>query len=168
MFISVFTFVLLTFSFKILHLSLFTFALLCEILFNSQEIPLIFISVDTVITSQWQYVFTGITPFPKPTERWKVIPVRRYKGVINHVKMKSADFSSPVWTMWWFNKDATTWDKVIFLFFFSFTEIACLLFIDLNVAAPEIFCGGHWGGKMCYWGGKNPKICQKRLNEWST
>ena len=25
------------------------------------------------------------------------------------------------------------------------------------------FCGGYWGGKMCYQGGKNPKICQKWL-----
>ena len=30
-------------------------------------------------------------------------------------------------------------------------------------AAPEFFCGGHRGGKMRFWGGKNPKICRKWL-----
>ena len=32
-----------------------------------------------------------------------------------------------------------------------------------TVAAPEFFVGGHLGGKMRFWGGKNPKICQKWL-----
>ena len=31
------------------------------------------------------------------------------------------------------------------------------------MAAPEFFCGGHRGGKMRFWGGKNQKRCLQRL-----
>ena len=54
--------------------------------------------------------------------------------------------------------------------FSSFSLTWCPWVRKPAVVAPEFFfffffffCGGHRGGKMWFWGGKNPKICRKWL-----
>ena len=36
-------------------------------------------------------------------------------------------------------------------------------YICMQWRHQKFFCGGHRGGKMRFWGGKNPKICRKWL-----
>ena len=38
-----------------------------------------------------------------------------------------------------------------------------ILRLNIHSGGTRIFCGGHRGGKMRFWGGKNPKICRKWL-----
>ena len=47
----------------------------------------------------------------------------------------------------------------------TYAHIILLKICDNGSGGTRIFffCGGHWGGKMRFWGGKNQKICRKWL-----
>ena len=46
---------------------------------------------------------------------------------------------------------------------YSFKMMGNLKILAMASGGTRIFCGGIEGGKMRFWGGKNPKICRKWL-----